>query len=124
MYKYYLLAFVILIIDVTRINAGELEQALNSGTRTFLYLYTQRCGFCTKFTPKYNKLSKMYEGGYKFVKLDANTAYGNKILRSYGGYYVPYVLLLDPKRNKATQILPSCLDDLVCIEGKMKDFSS
>lgn len=104
--------------------AGELEQALNNGQDTFLYLYTQRCGFCTKFTPRYDKLSKIYAGNYKFIKIDAETPYGNKILRSYGGYYVPYVILLNSKKEKATKISPYCLEDFVCIEGKMKEFRS
>ena len=113
---------ILLFLGCIGVKAGELEQALSSGANTFLYLYTPRCGFCTKFTPRYNKLSKMYEGSYKFIKLDADTAYGNKILRSYGGYYVPYVLLINSKKNKVTQISPSCLSDLACIERKMKDF--
>ena len=116
--------FLLILFLGSRVIAGELEQALNNGQDTFLYLYTQRCGYCTKFAPRYNKLSKMYDGRYKFIKVDADTPYGNRILRSYGGYYVPYVILLNSKKNKAIQISPSCLEDLVCIEGKMKDFRS
>lgn len=115
---------ILAITGLIPVYAGDLENALSGGGNVFLYLYTQQCGFCTKFTPRYNKLSKMYDGQYTFVKLDALTPYGNSVLKSYGGRYVPYVLLLNQKKNKAMQISPSCLTDSACVEGKLKDFRS
>lgn len=102
--------------------AGELENALAKNKNVFLYLYTPSCGYCTKFSPRYDKLSKMYDGSYTFLKVDASTPYGYELMRKYGGRYVPYVLLLNQKANKAAQISPSCLMERDCVEGKLKDF--
>ena len=60
--------------------AGEVENAINKGNNVFLYLYTPDCSYCKKFSPRYDKLSKMYDGQYNFFKIDANTAYGRDLM--------------------------------------------
>ena len=100
--------------------AGEVENAINKGYNVFLYLYTPNCGYCKKFSPRYDKLSKMYDGQYNFFKIDASTDYGRDLIIKYRGMYVPYVLLLNNK--KGVQVHPDCLMDNVCIERNMKYF--
>ena len=122
MLKRYLL--IILAFSILPVFSGELENAFSKNKNVFLYLYTPDCGYCTKFTPRYDKLSKMYDGQYSFVKIDASTPYGFQIMRKYGGRYVPYVLLLNPKKHNGVQLAPSCLTDRDCVERSMKDFKS
>ena len=100
--------------------AGEVENAINKGNNVFLYLYTSDCSYCKKFSPRYDKLAKMYDGQYNFFKIDASTAYGRDLMIKYRGMYVPYVLLLN--RKKGVQVNPDCLLDSVCIEKNMKFF--
>lgn len=100
--------------------AGEVENSLNQGHNVFLYLYSSNCGYCKLFAPKYDKLSKMYDGQYNFYKFNAGTQYGHDLLLRYKGHYVPYVLLINNK--KTIQILPNCLSDMVCVEKEMKLF--
>ena len=114
----------LLIMSILPVLAGELETAFSKGKKVFLYLYTPSCGYCTKFSPRYDKLSKMYDVEYSFVKVDASTPYGYQLMRKYGGRYVPYVLLLDPKKNSGVQLAPSCLMDRDCIEKSVKEFNS
>ncbi len=113
---------ILLVLGFCPVFAGELEDKLAQGKRVFLYLYTPNCGYCKKFAPRYDKLSKMYDGQYNFVKIDASTLYGMKVMRMYNGMYVPYVLLLNPKDRSGVQISPSCLLDRDCIEKSMKEF--
>ena len=115
---------ILLVLGMLQVLAGELENALAKDKNVFLYLYTPDCGYCTRFTPSYNKLSKMYDGQYSFVKVDASTPYGLQLMRKYGGRYVPYVLLLNPKKHNGVQLAPSCLADRDCVERSMKDFKS
>ena len=115
---------ILLIISVLPVFAGELENALSKDKKVFLYLYTPDCGYCTKFTPRYDKLSKMYDGQYSFVKVDASTPYGYQLMRKYGGRYVPFVLLLNPKKHNGVQLAPSCLANRECVEKSMKEFGS
>ena len=115
---------ILLVLGMLPAFAGELENALSKDKNVFLYLYTPSCGYCTKFTPRYDKLSKMYDGQYSFVKVDASTPYGYQLMSKYGGRYVPYVLLLNPKKHNGFQLAPSCLLDRECVEKSMKEFKS
>lgn len=101
--------------------AAELDEALSKGD-VFLYLYTPACGYCKSFQPLYQDFAKNYSDQYKFLKIDASTNYGNKVFKTYGGRYVPYVLLLNKNKNKVVQIAPSCLMDKACTESKLKKF--
>lgn len=104
------------------VQAGELEDAFAKNSNVFLYMYTPQCSYCTQFAPRYNKISKMYEGQYAFLKLDANTSYGRKVFRAYKGMYVPYVLLLNNKKSLGVQLAPSCLMDTACVDKELKNF--
>lgn len=110
----------LMLLTVIPVFAGEVENNLNKGHNILLYLYSTDCSYCQKFTPRYNKLSKIYDGQYNFIKVDAKTPYGYSLMQQYQGMYVPYVLLI--KKNKAVQLMPSCLSDMACIEKSMKEF--
>ena len=110
----------LMLFSVLPICAGELENAINKRDNVFLYLYTPNCGYCTKFTPRYNKLSKMYDSKFAFVKIDASTNYGITLARKYRAGFVPYVMLLN--KNKSQFVSPSCLSDNVCVENAIKKF--
>ena len=55
--------------------AGELEDALKANSKVFLYVYTKECGYCVKFNPIYDSVSKKYAKDCKFVKINAATPY-------------------------------------------------
>lgn len=121
MFKKFLL--VLSIFCMLPVCAGELEDALDANKSVFLYLYSQKCGYCIKFNPIYHKLTKMYDKHYTFVKVDANTPYGFKLMREYRGGFVPFVLLIDPQHKTMNNIPPSCLTETVCVEKAMQTFN-
>ena len=102
--------------------AGEFEEAMAKGADIFLYIYTPDCTYCNDFLPTYNKLAKTYENSYKFVKADASTKYGKKLLLQFGGRYVPFVVLLNGQKRQMLNIHPDCLYDNACVEKKVKEF--
>lgn len=104
--------------------AGEVENAINKGHNVFLYLYTPDCKYCKIYSPKYNELIKSHNGEFAFIKENASTNYGRKLMYEYRGGYVPYVVMINGKKHKAMQILPDCLMDTVCTETEMKRFRS
>lgn len=104
--------------------ATELDNAFAKKDNVFLYLYTPSCRYCKEFTPYYDKLVKMYANQYEFVKIDASTYNGSKLLREYNGSYVPYVILLNKKANKKMVIYPNCLSEYICTENAVKSFKS
>ena len=103
-------------------HAGNIENALKRGDNVFLYLYSPDCKYCTMFTPIYEKLTKTYNGQYTFSKVDTSTNYGKILMYQYQGRYVPYVVLINNKKNKATHITPMCLLDDVCLNTEIKQF--
>ncbi len=103
------------------VHAGELENALKQNKNVFLYMYTPECGYCQKFEPRYNKISKMYDKNYTFVKLNANTQYGYSIFRRFNGRGVPYVVLINSK-NKANAVDYYCLMQTECTDKVLKKF--
>lgn len=121
MFKRSLLTLAMLIITLP-VFAGELENAFTQNDNVFLYLYSSTCGYCTKFNPIYEKLKKNYNTTYAFVKLNVNTYYGHKIYRAYNGRFVPYVLLLNQKKNRAIYINPNCLLEYSCITQEVNKF--
>lgn len=102
--------------------AGEVENAINKGHNIFLYLYTPDCKYCQMYSPMYNKLSKAHNGEFVFIKEDASTKYGRKLMYEFRGSYVPYVVMINGAKKKAMQILPDCMMDTVCTEVEMKKF--
>ena len=107
---------------VLPVYAGQLEDALAKGKPVFLYMYTPECGYCTKFSPRYQKLSHVYDGSYTFVKIDASTYYGYNLMRQLKARYVPYVALIKPKTHYASQIDVNCLADTSCTDKTLNNF--
>lgn len=103
--------------------AGELENALKTKNYVFLYLYTKNCGYCAKFNPKYEKVSKIYNKQYAFVKVDADSGYGYSLANRFRAVYVPYVVLIKSKTKQAVQISSGCLLDTACLDKKLTDFT-
>lgn len=103
-------------------NAGEYEDAMKNSNCVFLYLYTTECGYCTKFNPIYNKIQANYSNKCKFLKIDASSDYGRKLMKDLGAYYVPYVLLINNKNNKAGKVSPQCLLNYACMQDATNKF--
>ena len=103
--------------------SGEYEDAINSGSPVFLYLYTQECGYCRKFNPIYDRLTRGdYKDTYKFLKINANTESGRNLMFAFRANYVPFVVLINHKQQKMYGITPSCLLNLLCTEKELKKF--
>ncbi len=113
---------IILMLAAIPVYAGELEDAMARGVDIFLYIYTPDCSYCNEFLPTYNKLAKTYENNYKFIKADASTQYGKKLLVQFGGRYVPFVVMLNAQRRVLLHVDPDCLSDTACVEKKVKEF--
>ena len=94
---------------MTAANAGVYEDALKQNERVFLYIYTKNCGYCVKFNPVYEKLAKKYGGECKFIKVDANTLYGQSLSRAFGIRFVPYVAITKSRLGQSAIIPPNCL---------------
>ena len=114
------LVFLVLLLSLPT-EAGVLEAAVETNNPVFLYLYTPECSYCKKFDSKYNKIRNKHTE-YKYIKLNANQAYGNSLMRKYHGGYVPYIVLISKKLNKSAVVSPMCAMDDICVDLALKGF--
>ena len=103
--------------------AGEFDNAIKNYDKVFLYLYTPACGYCNKFNPVYQRVSKDYGAKCKFIKVDANTKEGTNLMNQFGARYVPYVVTIDNKAHVAGQVPPECLLNYECTDKVLGAFT-
>ena len=102
--------------------AGELEDALKTNSKIFLYMYTDNCTYCEKFKPIGNKLVQKYKKNCAVVKVDAATSYGNKLMQEFGAFYVPNVMLIDYNKQTMKRVAPACMLTYECIKDALEEF--
>ncbi len=102
--------------------AGQYSDALKDNEKVFLYLHTPPCKYCVKFNPIYKNLANKYDENIKFLKINAETLEGLELMRSFKARFVPYVLLIDTKQNRYSQVSPSCLLDTSCMDYVVDKF--
>ena len=115
-----LLLFLAIII-CSSVFAGEYEDAIENHDKVFLYLYTPECGYCTKFSTFFEKLSELYGEKCKFLKIDASTKYGEELAKRFGIRFIPYVIIVEAKKDRGVVINPSCLVEYSCINKIVDD---
>lgn len=104
--------------------AGTFDIAIKNNSKVFLYLYTDSCGYCVKFNPKYEMLVKEFGNKCKFLKINANTKEGAELMQKFNNSYVPYVVIVDNKRHSIDSISPRCLINYACVKNIMTEFTS
>ena len=107
---------ILLIFLTLPVKAGVYEDSIKSNTNTFLYLYTPNCGYCTRFNPIFNKVATEYAGNCKFLKIDAQSNYGQTLASSMKIAYVPYVIVVNNKKQTVNRISPQCLLNYACVK--------
>ena len=101
--------------------AGVYEEAMSGSKNVLLYMYTDECKMCKAYTPFFNQLAKEHKD-MKFVKINAHSFEGMKLMRKFGVRYVPFVVLSSPKTKKTSVINPYCSIDELCMERAIKNF--
>lgn len=114
----YLVSLLLLIFSLS-VYAGEYEDAMNGNKNVLLYLYASYCKTCDAFTPFFNEIKKTHQD-LECIMVDADSRYGRGLMRKYRGYYIPYILLANPKTKKVAKIQPSCAVDTICLERALK----
>ena len=94
--------------------AGVYEDALKNNKKVFLYLYVDKCKYCSNFEPIYKKVSSTYGKQCKFLKVNADTKEGYHLMKLFGARYVPFVIIADSDLQEISQIEPNCLLNFKC----------
>ena len=102
--------------------AGVVEDAMKTQDKVFIYIYTKNCGYCVKFNPIYNEVVKKFSNKCKFIKLDAETPYGMRVMQDLQGVFVPYTIMIDNKHKKLYRLQADCLLDYACTANAVEVF--
>ena len=76
---------------------------------------------CKQFSPFFDKFAAKHKE-FKYVKADAHTLDGAKLMMKYGVRYVPFIVLTNPKSKKNVVINPYCSIDEICLERALRGF--
>lgn len=121
MLKFWVL-FLLTLFLYSPVNAGELESAISNGN-TLLYIGASWCGSCRMFNPIYSSLQKKYGSKYNFVKINADTLYGQNLSRKYNVRFIPYVALFKKNSYNGQMISSDCIHRYNCMDKVLEDFS-
>lgn len=89
------------------------NEAIQSEKPMLILFYADWCGYCLKFMPKFNILSKLYGNKYNFVMLDVEGGPKNiKLTNDTGVAGYPTVYILDPKYDNKVLISNTVYQDL------------
>lgn len=89
------------------------SDALQSNKPMLVVFYVDWCGYCMKFMPKFNILSKLYGNKYNFVMVNVEGSKENRKLAEktgIGGF--PTVYILDPKYDNKVLLSNAIYQDL------------
>ena len=92
--------------NCNRLLEGLTSQPLNisgmeEGKKTLLYLYWEKCGHCTKFTPTWNEFSSENQSNIVPIKLEGtNNDEGRRAADTLGVNSYPTIVLLDENGKK------------------------
>ena len=117
-----LLIALILIMSIQTVFAGVYNDIVNSKSKTLLYLYTPECSYCVTFNKIYQKLTQKFGNNCKFVKVNAHSSEGMKLMQKYRGVFVPYILLIDNNKEYVAMLSPNCLFDYACTSSAVENF--
>lgn len=73
------------------------EQAAVSEKPMLAVFYVDWCGYCMKFMPKFNILSKIYKDQFNFVMVNVEDKQNEKLATEIGIVGFPTVFIIDPK---------------------------
>lgn len=90
------------------------DEALQSDKPMLAVFYVDWCGYCLRFMPKFNILSKVYKDKFNFVMINVEESNATRKLAtdSYVGGY-PTVYIIDPKYDNKVLMPNGVYQDLL-----------
>ena len=116
------LIFLLTMLVMLPAYSNEFDTAMEKGYNIFMYIYSPRCKYCTKFMPIYRSLEKKHDGEFVFIKTDSTSDFGKEMMYEFKAGFVPYVVMINSNKHIAAPVSPDCILDKACIEKSMTHF--
>lgn len=88
------------------------EAAMKSNKPVIALFYADWCGYCVRFMPTFEKLSKIYKKDYNFTKINIENPKYEKLVRGIGITGFPTVFILDPKYDNKILLSNAIFGDM------------
>lgn len=88
------------------------EKAMKAKKPVIALFYADWCGYCIKFMPTFEALSKIYKDDYNFTKVNVEDPQHEKLVRGIGITGFPTVFILDPKYDNKILLSNAIFGDM------------
>lgn len=88
------------------------SDAVKSDKPMLAVFYVDWCGYCLRFMPKFNILSKLYSDKYNFVMINVEDKENKKLSEDVGITGFPTVYIFDPKYDNRVLLSNSIYQNL------------
>ena len=90
----------------------EYNKAMRSKKPVLTLFYADWCGYCIRFMPIYEEISKRYADELEFSKVNVEDTKYEKVVKEMGIGGFPTVYILDPKYDNKVLISNAVLGDI------------
>ena len=98
------------------------EQALQSDKPMLALFYADWCGYCLKFMPRFETISKLYKNDFNAVMLDVDNPDNRELIEdvAIGGF--PTVFIFDPKYDNRVMLSNGIYQDMKKLRVELDRF--
>jgi len=100
----------------------EYDKAIKGSKPIIVLFYADWCGYCIRFMPTYQTLSKLYKNDYEFSKVNVEDEKYKNVVDEAGITGFPTVFIIDPKYDNKVLLSNSIFGDLKQLRGELDRF--
>jgi len=98
------------------------REAMQSDKPSIVLFYTDWCGYCKKFMPKFKTLNKIYKNDYNFVMLNGEAQENLALVDEVAISGLPTLYIFDPKYDNRVHLTNGIYMDLKKLRVELDRF--
>lgn len=100
----------------------DYHKAIKGDKPIIVLFYADWCGYCIRFMPTYQTLSKIYKDDYEFSKVNVEDENYKSVVDEAGITGFPTVYIVDPKYDNRVLLSNAMFGDLKLLRGELDRF--
>ena len=102
---------------------GEYFKTMKSKKPVLVLFYADWCGYCVRFMPVFQSISKKYEDSFDFSKVNVEDPKYQKLVNEIGITGFPTVFILDPKYDNKILLSNTILGNVKTLSVEMDRYA-
>ena len=94
-------------------------EAMQSDKPAIVLFYTDWCGYCKKFMPKFKIINKLYKDDFNFVMLNGEAENNQKLVSEVALTGLPTLYIFDPKYDNRVHLNNGIYMDLKKLRAEL-----